>query len=372
MAVNLPGISLKQKKVAIVHDALVVPAGSERAALFVSSLFPSAPIYTSAYLPENTFPEFKQKNIHTLPFSSIAKNERQFKSLYPLWYMGISKLDLTGYDLIISNSNYLAKYINPPGNSVHVCCLHNPVRFLWKTGGYSAKSLPFGQLSKLVIRLMLPILQDYDVKRTRSIPHIISNSRNMQIQLQSVYGVSSTVIYPPVDIHSFHVNPSPDDYYLYAGRLISHKRVDLAIQACNQLKRKLIIAGDGLERKNLELIAGADVEFLGNVTDEQLKKLYAGCRALIFPSDEDFGLVPVEAQAAGRPVIAFGKGGALETVVDYETGLFFEKQEVDSLVNAILKFETLDLDPEKIRRNAFRFDLKEFQHQFMDYLTALF
>ena len=358
------------RKVAIVHDALVVPAGSERVALQLSDIFPGAPIFTSAYLPENTFPEFKKKNIFTLPFSKFVKNERQFKSLYPIWYMGVSSLDLSDFDLIISNSNYLAKFINPQKSTTHICYLHNPIRFLWKTAGYSSKSLPFGKLSKFGINLFLPFLQKLDISRTQKLNHVLTNSQNMHDQVKSIYDVNSTVLYPPVDVSSFKMSESPGDYYLYAGRLISHKRADLAIQACNQLHRQLIIAGDGLERKYLESIAGDTVKFLGNVTDQQLKNLYANCKALIFPSDEDFGLVPVESQAAGRPVIAYGKGGALETVVDYETGLFFENQTADSLINAIIKFENIKFDPLIIRQNAIRFDLVDFKNKLMNYICS--
>jgi glycosyltransferase involved in cell wall biosynthesis len=357
-----------QKRIAIVHDALVVPAGSERVALNISNIFPDAPIYTSVYLPDNTFPEFKNKEIHTLPFSKMIKSERQFKSLYPLWYMGFSFLDLSQYDIIISSANYLAKFINPPAAATHICYLHNPIRFLWKSNVYSNQSVPYGQASLQLIRFLLPILQKIDINKTQKIKNIITNSKNIAKQIQNIYQMKADVIYPPVDINSYSISETPADYYLYAGRLISHKRVDLAIEACNQLNRKLIIAGDGFERSNLEKIAGKTIQFLGRVTDEQLKDLYANCRAFIFPSDEDFGLVPVEAQASGRPVIAYRSGGALESVIEYETGLFFDQQNVESLVETILRFESMKFNSDKIRQNAFRFDLDKFDSQILAYV----
>lgn len=356
------------KNIAIVHDALVVPAGSERVALALSNIFPDAPIFTSAYLPENTFPEFKKKEIHTLPFSKFIKNERQFKSLFPWWYLAFSHLDLSQFDIIISSANYLAKFINPPATSTHICYLNNPIRFLWKTNVYSAQSVPFGRVSLSVIKLFQPILRRIDVKKTQKIKNLITNSKNIARQVQNVYHLDSEVIYSPVDVESFTVTNSPGNYYLCVGRLISHKRIDLAINACNRLNRKLIIVGDGLERLNLEELAGDTIQFFGKASDEQLKTLYANCRALIFPSDEDFGLVPVEVQASGRPVIAYRSGGALETVIESQTGVFFDQQNDDSVIEALLKFESMEFNPEIIRKNAMRFDIKEFERQILAYV----
>jgi glycosyltransferase involved in cell wall biosynthesis len=345
-----------EKRIALVHDALVVHAGSEKVALHLSNVFPDAPLFTSAYLPDNTFPEFKNRKVVTLPFASIVKNERQFKQLFLLWYFGFNRLDLSGYDLVFSSANYLAKFVNPPENVPHICFLHNAFRFLWKRNVYSDKSLPYNPLALSMINRFLPILQKIDAARTRKLKHVITNSQNMARHIEDVYGLPSEVIYPPTPVTRFHVVEHPDDFYLYAGRLISHKRVDLVIQACNRLKRRLIIAGDGLERSTLEPLAGETVSFTGRVTDTQLKDLYARCKALIFPSNEDFGIVPVEAQASGRPVIAYRAGGALETVVEFETGLFFNDQSVDSLCEAMLHFENMQFNSAIIRQNAMRFD----------------
>lgn len=358
-----------KKRIAIVHDALAVSAGSEKVALALSNIFPDAPLYTSVYLPEKTFPEFKSKKIIPLPFSRIVSTEKQFKSLYPLWLLEFLVRDLSEYDLILSSANYLAKFINLPSSTTHICYLHNPIRFLWKPEVYSERSIPFGRLGLSLIHLLLPQLQNYDIQKTQKINHIITNSLNIASQIKEIYHQRADVIYPPVDVNSYFIADSILDYYLYAGRLISHKRVDVAIRACNRLHRKLVIAGDGLERAELEKIAGDSIQFVGRVTDEQLKGLYAECKALIFPSDEDFGLVPVEAQAAGRPVIAFRAGGALETVIENETGIFFDKQEENSLVDAILRFEKRTFDPRAIKQYAMRFDVNEFQRQIIEYVS---
>ncbi len=351
-----------QKRIALIQDALVVRAGSEKVALALSNIFPDAPLYASAYLPENTFPEFKQKRIVTLPFASLVKSERQFKALFPLWYLGFSQLDLSGYDLVISSSNYLAKFVNPPENVPHICFLHNAFRFLWKRNVYSDQSLPYRGLALALVNQFLPILRKIDLAKTRRLKYVVTNSQNMCRHIQEVYGLPSEVIYPAIPVTQFPM-AAPEDYYLYAGRLISHKKADIVIQACNRLKRRLIVAGDGLERPALEPMAGETISFTGPVTDAQLKRLYAHCKALIFPSDEDFGIVPVEAQAAGRPVIAYRSGGALETVVESETGLFFDEQSVDSVCDAILRFENQTFDPLVIRQNAMRFDELHFEEK---------
>jgi glycosyltransferase involved in cell wall biosynthesis len=361
--------SLDKRKIAIIHDALVVQSGSERFTLMLSDIIPNAPIYTAAYLPYNTYPEFKHKNIITLPLSRHVKSEKQFKGMFPWWYLGFSTLDLSQYEIVISSANYLAKYINPPKNTVHICYLHNPFRFLWKPNVYSENSVPYNNTIVRAIKLFFPVLKKIDIAKTKKIKHIITNSHNIARQIQTIYGIPSAVIYPPVRVNEFSIADEIDDYYLYVGRLISHKRVDLAIKACSKLNRRLLIVGDGLERSRLEKFASNFIQFMGRVPEDLLKSIYSRCRALIFPSDEDFGLVPVEAQASGRPVIAYQSGGSLETIIENETGIFFSEQSVDSLCDAILKFEGRSFSPSKIRENAQRFDIAVFQHNILQYIN---
>jgi glycosyltransferase involved in cell wall biosynthesis len=359
------------KKIAILGDALAVPGGAEKVTLFLSNLFPEAPIYTSVYLPENSFPEFKGRQIITMKFASRVKNEGQFKRLFPWWYLNFSILDLKGFDIILSSSSYLAKYINPPDGVAHICCLQNPFRLLWKPDVYNPSSSPFGRITTTIIKTILPLARNIDLAKTRRIGHVIANSQNMANQIRQIYGIEPEVAYPPININHFSISPSPGDYYLYAGRLISHKRADLAIQACNRLKRKLIVAGDGLERKALEKLGGETVQFIGRVSDERLNYLFSNCKALLFPSDEDFGMVPVEVQASGRPVIAYRSGGALETVVEDQTGVFFDHQNVDDLCDAILRFEKTRFEPGSIRKNAMRFDQAIFEEKIRKYIEKL-
>jgi glycosyltransferase involved in cell wall biosynthesis len=364
MVVDASSPSASSKiKIAIVGDALRLLGGSEKVTLFLNNIFPDAPIYTSVYIPEDTFPEFKNKKIITLPLASRIKNEYQFKRLFPWWYLAFSLLDLRGFDIIISSSSYLAKYINPPKGTVHICYLQNPFRLLWKPTDYSAISSTFGSLAMMAIKSLLPFLRKIDVAKTRRIHRVIANSQNMARQIQRIYEIEPDVIYPPIDTSQFFITDTAKEYYLYAGRLISHKRADLAVKACNQLGRKLIVAGDGLERPALEKLGAKTVKFVGRVSDEHLKQLYSNCIALLFPSDEDFGIIPVEVQASGRPIIAYRSGGALETVLENKTGIFFNEQTVESLCSAILAFEKLKFDSGLIRENAQRFDQSIFKSQ---------
>ena len=367
---NLYPPTVAGKKIALVADALVILGGAEKVTLSLSNIFPGAPIYTSVYLPENTFPEFRSKKILTMPFASHVKNWRSFQRLLPWWYLNFTFLDLRGFDIIISSSSYLAKYINPPRGVPHICYLQNPFRLLWRPSVYGRQSVPYGRISMAVIKLLLPFARKVDIKKTRRIRHVIANSQNVANQIRQIYAIEPDVAYPPIDIDQFSIG-TPGDYYLYAGRLISHKRADLAIQACNRLKRKLIVAGDGLERSALEKLGGETVEFVGRVSDERMRQLYSNCMALLFPSDEDLGIVPVEVQASGRPVIAYRSGGALETVIENQTGVFFDSQDVEALCAAVLCFEKMKFDPELIRRNAMRFDQAVFAGQIRAYVERV-
>ena len=367
---NLYPPTVTKKKIAIVADTLAIAGGAEKVTLSLSNIFPGAPIYTSVYLPENTFPEFKSKKILTMPYAGQVKTWRSFQRLLPWWYLNFTTLDLRGFDIIVSSASYLAKYINPPRGVAHICYLQNPFRLLWRPSVYGLPSLPYGRLSMTVIKLLLPLARKLDITKTRRIHQVVANSQNVADQIRQIYGIEAEVAYPPIDIDQFSIG-TPGDYYLYAGRLISHKRVDLAIQACNQLKRKLIVAGDGLERSALEKLGGETVEFVGRVSDERLRQLYSNCLALLFPSDEDFGMVPVEAQASGRPVIAYRSGGALETVIENQTGVFFDSQELEAICAAVLRFEKMKFDPELIRRNAMRFDQDVFAGKIRAYVERV-
>jgi len=359
------------RRIAIVHDALMVAGGAERLTVYLSQTFPEADIYTSAYVPEKTYPYFKSQKIHTLPGARIVKNERQFKQLFPLWFLGFRGLDLSRYDLVISSSTYLAKFIHPLKNGKHICYLHSPFRFLWKRESYSADSLPFNRLLMKAIDLVSPIIQRLDKHFTDQISYLITNSQNTASFIRKVYGRDAEVIYPPVEVNQYEITTERKDFYLVVSRLISYKRVDLAIQACEQTHRKLLIVGDGPEHESLQKIAGKYTSFLGKVGDEELKKLYSEARGLIFPGVDDFGMTPIEAQASGCPVIAFHAGGAIETVIENVTGLFFQSQTVANLIATLFQFEKRKFDAKKIRQLAMRFDVSVFQTRLCEFIRSI-
>jgi glycosyltransferase involved in cell wall biosynthesis len=347
-------------RVAIVHDALCVYGGAERLAFWMAKAFPEAPIFTSVYLPDQTFQEFRGMDIRTLPFANHITSEEQFKSLLPLWFHLLRRLRFKEFDVVLSSSTYLAKYVHPAKGVLHKSYIHAPFRLLWKPESYTLDSIPNPCLFRPILKVTSPFLRNLDRRLTRQIPQIATSCSNMAREIQNIYGRNSVAIHPPINITEFPLATTDGDYYLSVSRLIFHKRVDLTVQACTQLHKKLIVVGDGLERKNLERLAGDTVRFVGRVSDDELKRLYLNSKALIFPGEEDYGITPLEAQACGRPVIAFGRGGVLETVWNGRTGLYFMEQTIESLKKCIRDFEDMNFQAQKIREWAKQFDAEGF------------
>lgn len=350
----------REPRVAIVHDALVNAGGAERVVTFLCEAFPDAPVFTSAYLPDKTYAEFRSRTVHVLPGASRAHSESAAKRLLPLWLWGFSHLDLSDYDVVLSSTTFAAKHVRPPRGVRHVSYCYAPFRLLWKPEAYEASSLPVGAAGRAVINLARPWLRAWDKSAMDRVSAVATTCRNMARAIAECYNRTPEVIYAPVRLSEYRMGTGEGDYYLSVSRLISHKRVDLAVQACRQLGRKLIVVGDGPESPRLRELAGDTVTFAGLVDKATLVDLYAGCRALLFSSEEDYGLTPIEAQASGRPVIAYGAGGALETVIDGQSGIFFGEQTTDSLVDAIVRFERASFDPIRVRDSVARFDVEPF------------
>lgn len=355
-------------KLAIVHDALTVSGGAERVALFMAQAFPDATFFTSVYLPKKTFPEFKNLDVRTLPLSGSVHSDRQFKLMYPLWLSEISRMRFSEFDLVLSSSTYLAKYVRPAKRVMHRAYLHAPFRLLWKPESYSTDSLPTPTSMRGLVERALPPLRKFDILETRQINSLAANCQNIANEIKTIYGRESTVIHPPVRINDYKMAAGKGAYFLSVSRLISHKHVEIAVEACNRLGVELVIVGEGPEMKRLQDMAGKTIHFVGRVSEEKLHDLYKGCRALIFPSHEDFGLTPIEAQACGRPVIAFGKGGVLETVQPGVTGCFFADQTVDSLQVVLEGFDEMIFDPSAIRAWAAQFDVINFDRTLREFV----
>ncbi|MPM14461.1 D-inositol-3-phosphate glycosyltransferase [bioreactor metagenome] len=355
-------------RLAIVHDALTVSGGAERVALFMAQAFPDAAFFTSVYLPEKTFPEFKQIEVRTLPLSGGVHSDRQFKLMYPLWLSEIRQLKFSEFDVVLSSSTYLAKYIRPAKGVMHRSYLHAPFRLLWKPESYSADSLPTPNSMRGLVELALPPLRRFDIRETRQIDSLAANCQNIADEIKTIYGRESTVIHPPVRLKDFELAAGKGGYFLSVSRLISHKHVEIAVEACNRLGVELVVVGEGPELKRLQEMAGKTIHFVGRVSEEKLRDLYKGCRALIFPSHEDFGLTPIEAQACGRPVIAFGKGEVLETVQPGVTGCYFAAQTVESLLAVLEAFDETAFVPSKIRAWAAQFDVINFNNKLREFV----
>jgi glycosyltransferase involved in cell wall biosynthesis len=275
--------------------------------------------------------------------------------------LALEQLDLRGYDLVISSESGPAKGIIVPADALHVCYCHTPMRYAWDMQWDYLQET--GRLSRPVVRLLLHYMRLWDAMSASRVHHFIANSAHVAKRIGAAYQRRAAVVHPPVDTAGFSVSSDQDDYYLMVGQLVRYKRAELAVEAIKRLDRRLIVVGDGPQLSELKAQQNSRIMFLGRQSDETVRHLYARCRALIFPGVEDFGIVPVEAMASGRPVIALGRGGALETVDDGVTGVLFKEQSVQSLVAAIERFERIEdqFVTERIRERALRFDRAVFK-----------
>lgn len=370
---------LSQMKVAIAHYWFMARRGGERVVEVLAEMFPQADLY-SLVVDRRTLPESLAKRSLTTSFvQKLPGSRRWHRQLLPLYPIALEQFDLRAYDLVLSSESGPAKGILTPTSTCHVCYCHSPMRYLWDLYPDYRDSAPKG--SRRLFPLIAHYMRMWDLASASRVDYFVANSENVAARIQKHYRRTATVIYPPVDVRAGLLSERHDDYYLFVGELVSHKRADLAIEACNRLSRPLRVVGDGPEYKRLRRLCGPNVECVGYLCGEDLKEQYARCRALIFPSEDDLGMVPIEAQSFGRPVIAFGRGGALETVVGLSsgdtssaaaaTGIFFAEQIVEALVEAILAFEEAEssFSPEFIRSQVQRFDVSQFKTHMRTFLT---
>ena len=351
-------------RVALIHDWLTGMRGGEKVLAALGDIFPDADIFTLFYQPDRVSARINSHRVFASPLNRLPGVLRYYRNLLPLMPRAIESFDLRGYDLVISSSHAVAKGARVPAGVPHICYCHTPMRYLWAASS-DYFQFDLGSIVKRpALGMLSPWLRRWDVRASCGVTQFLANSENVRSRIADVYGRDARVVYPPVDTDFFTPDPlgrAVGDYYLVVSALEPYKRIDLAIRAMQRRGRRLIVAGRGLQAGALRRIAGRDVEFTGWVDDERLGDLYRGCRALVFPGLEDFGMCPVEAQACGRPVIAYGRGGALESVRDGVTGLFFRQQTVESLLEAVEAFENLPFDPAAARRNSLRFSLANFE-----------
>ena len=358
-------------KVAIVHYWTVIGAGGDQVLEALLSIYPEADIFMLLHDPEVTSRLFPGRKINTSFLQKFPGVKNYYTKLLALMPAALESLDLTGYDLIISSEAGPAKGIIPPVGSTHVCYCHSPMRYIWdQFHNYKASS---GALTRILMTLIGPSLRVWDVSTCSRVDAFVANSHYIAGRISRFYARTAEVIYPPVRIEQYAISPDFGEFYLVAGRHVSYKRVDLAIRAANQLGRRLIITGSGSETAALKRMAGPTVEFVGHVDRQTLRRWYSTCRALIMPGEEDFGIVPVEVMASGRPVIAYGRGGALDTVIPGKTGLLFPEQSVASLAAAILEFEGQEhvFNPQMTAASAERFSERNFKAQFSSFVESV-
>ena len=363
-------------RIALVHDWLNQLGGAENVLEELTALLPAAPVYTSIYAPDRMPPAYRDWTIHPswmqrLP--GVAAHHQRYLPFYPLAFQGT---DLSGYDLVLSNKSGFCHGVRTRRGSrraLHVCYCLTPTRFLWLYDQYRERE-QIGVGVHLALQPVLALLRRWDWAAAQRVDHFVAISHTVQDRIRRIYGRDSTVIYPPVDTDYFTPDPATPvgDYFLIVSRLIPYKRIDLAVGALGQLPQaKLVIVGEGRDLASLQAQAGPNVTFLGRQPRERIRELMRGCRAFLFPGLEDFGITPVEAMSVGRPVIAFGDGGALDTVVPGVTGELFAEQTAASLAATLANFDPARYDPVACRRQAERFSTQSFRANLLAYLEQV-
>jgi glycosyltransferase involved in cell wall biosynthesis len=355
-------------KVAIVHDWLVNYGGAERVVESILDMYPDADIYTLVYDKRKMISHFPPEKIHTSFIQKIPGSTRLYTKLLKFMPSAFEAFDFSEYDLVISSSSCCAKGVITPPAVPHIAYIHTPMRYAWDLFfDYRRRS---GRLTRFFMDRWIPSIRLWDYVSSQRIDCLIANSGYIARRIKKFWNRDAIVIYPPVATSRLEPDGKPsEDYYVVFSRFVPYKRVDLAISACMKMKRKLIVIGSGSEEKQLRRLAGenTDITFTGRISDADVKTYLQRCKALIFCAEEDFGIIPVEAQACGRPVIAFGKGGALETIIDGTTGVFFNEQSTDSVCNAICRFEKIErqhqFDFNTIAQYAGKFSEEHFKEQ---------
>jgi glycosyltransferase involved in cell wall biosynthesis len=344
-------------KVALIHDWLTGMRGGEKVLEVVCALYPDADIHTLFHWRGSVSPTIERHRIHTSFLQHLPLARTQYRRFLPLFPFAVERFDLDGYDLVISSSHCAAKGVVPPGRSRHVCYCHSPMRYAWdQFDAYFGPARVGAIASRWVYRPVLARLARWDAATAGRVHRFVANSRHVAERIRRYYNREATIVYPPVDTVFYQPAASPSEsHFLIVSAFVPYKRIDLAIEACQRAGAKLRLVGDGPDRARLARMSTSDVTFLGQLDDARLREEYQRATAVIMAGEEDFGIVPVEAQACGRPVVALARGGALETVIDGETGVLFSEPNSESLANALKRIAGMSFDSSRIRANAERF-----------------
>jgi glycosyltransferase involved in cell wall biosynthesis len=357
-------------KTVIFHDNFAQMGGAERVAEELHRAFPGADLLTTLLVQPRLNDYLKHANIKTTWMQLLPAKAQLFRWYFLLYPLAIEHVDLDEYDLIVTSCFGYAKGVKSRPGALHVCYCHSPMRWVWRTSDYLERENIKGWKRSL-LSLALKALKAWEINAAHRPTCYIANSREVARRLRDAFGIHSTVIYPPIETSRFSVSSEIDDYYLVLSRLVPYKRIDLAVESCSKSGRSLKVVGSGPDLKRLQAAAGPSVEFLGRQPDDVVATLVSRCRALIFPGEEDFGMAPLEANAAGRPVIAFNGGGASETILPGLNGIFFQEATVESLISSLDIFDTMQWNSHEIRAYATRFDSAVFRRNVCEFVASV-
>lgn len=358
-------------KVALVHDHLVQDGGAERVLRSLMRVYPDAPIYTLLYDPRKMGPDFAGKDIRTSVFQRIPLLRRHYKFLLTWIDWAFRRFNFSKYDLVVSSASGWAKGVRTGSGTLHVCYCHTPIRYIWSQGETYIAETGYPAPLKAVFRVMRPWFKRKDLRAAAGVDDYVANSGYVAERIKKYYGRESTVIYPPVDTSQFDPSANRDDYFLVATRLEPYKRVELVIEAFNQLRLPLKIMGSGTDESRLKKLAGPTVEFTGRVSDAERKELFGRAQAFLNPQEEDFGITAVEALASGTPVIAYGKGGAAE-ILTAGTGILFSEQTAAAISQAVTSFDRSQFDSAVLRRRAEDFSAERFERELSGHIERVY
>ncbi len=342
-------------KLALVHDYLIQDGGAERVLMALHEMYPEAPVYTLLHDRGRANPVFKDWDVKTSFLQSLPGGLRRYQWMLPLMPTATESYNLSEYDVVISSSSAFAKGVVTRPETLHISYCHTPTRYLWTDSLSYVEELRVPRLVKGILPALLSYLRLWDRMAADRVGAFVANSETVADRIRKYYNRDAAVIHPPVDVESFYISPKAGNYYLAGGRLVSYKRFDIAVKAFSQLGIPLKIFGEGPELPRLRAMAKPNITFLGRVTEQEKKDLYSKCVAFLHPQIEDFGITAVEAMASGRPVIAYSRGGALETVSPGTSGIFFNEQTWENLAHTVIRFKPEIFDPVKIRNHAFAF-----------------
>lgn len=358
-------------RIALVHDYLSQDGGAERVLRAFNELWPNAPTFV-LFHDRKKFPDFPEELIHESYLGRLPFISKKLQWYLPLMPGATERHNLKDFDVVLSSTSAFAKGILTSPDTLHISYCHTPTRYLWSDTHTYLADLPYNPLVKMLLPRLISHLRLWDKMSADRVDHFIANSRTVQNRIQKYYRRDSTIIHPPVDFEKFFISKNVGNYFVAGGRLVPYKNLDLVVRTFNRLRLPLKIFGIGPEAAHLKNIARDNVEFLGKISDEQKASLLSSAAAFIHPQLEDFGITPLEAMASGRPVIAYAEGGATETVLPGETGIFFKEQTWESLFDAVLHFDPNAWDAEKIREHAGKFRTENFKLQIRDYVNHHF